>query len=112
MIGTKLRAFYERDKGRDLFDLWFALQQPEFDPEKAVSAFQHYIKEEGKNITRAMFEMNYAEKNESGSFAQDIGPLLAPTVDWDFVKAAINVFETFIPLLPGDKWKGQTAKNT
>jgi len=31
LLGTKIRAFYQRDKGRDLFDLWFALQQENFD---------------------------------------------------------------------------------
>ena len=81
LMGTKLRAFYERDKGRDLFDLWLALQRPGFDPQRAVSAFLHYIKEEGKYITRAMFEMNFAKKQEAGSFSQDISPLLAPNVN-------------------------------
>lgn len=105
LMGTKLRAFYERDKGRDLFDLWFALQQPTFDPMKAVKAFLYYIKEEKKHITRAMFEMNFAQKQESGSFAQDISPLLAPQIVWDYEKAAIEVYETFISLIPGTKWR-------
>jgi hypothetical protein len=86
--------------------LCFALQQPGFDPQKAVSAFLHYVKEKGENITRAMFEMNFIEKNESGSFAQDISPLLAPSIHWDFEKAVIDVYEKFISLLPGEKWKG------
>lgn len=106
LMGTKLRAFYERDKGRDLFDLWLALQRTDFDPKRAVSAFLHYIKEEGKHVTRAMFEMNFIEKQIAGSFAQDISPLLAPSVIWDFEKAAIEVYEKFISLLPGEKWKG------
>ncbi len=105
LMGTKLRAFYERDKGRDLFDLWFALQQSDFNPRRAVAAFLHYIRKEKKNITRAMFEMNFAEKQEAGSFAQDISPLLAPGINWNFENAAIEVYEKFIPLLPGEKWK-------
>ncbi len=40
------------------------------------------------------------------SFTQDISPLLAPNVNWDFEKAAIEVYEKFISLLPGEKWKG------
>lgn len=108
LIGTKLRAFYERDKGRDLFDLWFALQQSTFNPENAVGAFQHYTKKEGKNITRAMFEMNFTEKQVGGSFAEDISPLLAPNLDWNFEKAAIEVYEKIIPLLPGNKWEKVT----
>jgi len=106
LIGTKIRAFYERDKGRDLFDLWFALQQPNFNPEKAVEAFLYYIKEEKKNISRAMFEMNFVEKQTSGSFSQDISPLLAPGIGWDFEEAAIDIYDKFISLIPGEKWKG------
>ncbi len=105
LLGTKIRAFYQRDKGRDLFDLWFALQQENFDPKKAVTAFIEYIKAENKNITRAMFEMNFAEKLNAGSFNQDISPLLAPNIQWDFEKAAIDVFEKIIPLIPGKQWK-------
>lgn len=105
LMGTKIRAFYERDKGRDLFDLWYALQQEHFNPKQAVTAFLEYTKKQNKNITRALFEMNFAEKLESGLFTQDISPLLAPHIKWDFEKAAVEVFEKIIPLLPGDKWK-------
>lgn len=107
LMGTKLRAFYERDKGRDLFDLWFALQQSNFDAQKSVTAFLKYIKNEKKNITRAMFERNFFEKQTAGSFSQDISPLLAPEVNWNFEKAAEEVYEKFITLLPGEKWKGK-----
>lgn len=85
------------------FDLWFAIQQEYFDPKKAVLAFIEYKK--NKNITRAMFEMNFAEKLNSGSFSQDISPLLAPDIQWDFEKAAIDVFEKIILLIPGKQWK-------
>ncbi|HEX4045502.1 MAG TPA: nucleotidyl transferase AbiEii/AbiGii toxin family protein [Gammaproteobacteria bacterium] len=105
LLGTKIRAFYQRDKGRDLFDLWFALQQEHFDAKKAVTAFIEYTKKENKNITRAMFEMNFSEKLNAGSFSQDISPLLAPGIKWDFEKATVEVFEKIIPLLPGKKWK-------
>lgn len=107
LLGTKIRAFYQRDKGRDLFDLWFALQQENFNPKKAVAAFIEYTKNENKNITRAMFEMNFLEKLNTGSFSQDISPLLAPSVQWDFEKAAIEVFEKIICLIPGKPWKSK-----
>jgi predicted nucleotidyltransferase component of viral defense system len=106
LLGTKIRAFYERDKGRDLFDLWFALTQEHFNPKKAIDAFIEYSKKENKNITRALFEMNFAKKLDNGFFSQDISSLLAPDIEWDFEKAAIEVFEKIIQLLPGEKWKG------
>lgn len=68
-------------------------------------AFIEYVKKENKNINRAMFEMNFAEKLNSGSFSQDISPLLAPNIQWDFEKAAIDVFEKIIHLIPGKPWK-------
>lgn len=52
-----------------------------------------------------MFEMNFAEKLNAGSFSQDISPLLAPNIQWAFEKAAIEIFEKIIPLIPGRPWK-------
>ena len=56
-----------------------------------------------------MFEMNFAEKLNAGSFSQDISPLLAPDIQWDFEKAAVDVFEKIIPLIPGKQWKSNKA---
>lgn len=33
LLGTKLRALYQRRKGRDLFDLWYAMSKPTFNRE-------------------------------------------------------------------------------
>jgi hypothetical protein len=49
--------------------------------------------------------MNFAEKSNAGSFSQDISPLLAPNIQWNFEKAAIDVFEKIISLIPGKQWK-------
>jgi predicted nucleotidyltransferase component of viral defense system len=43
LLGTKLRALYQRRKGRDLFDLWLALTELEVDDEAVVSSYRHYI---------------------------------------------------------------------
>ena len=34
LLATKLRALYERKKGRDAFDLWLAIEEKDFDPQK------------------------------------------------------------------------------
>jgi len=108
LIGTKLRALYQRKKGRDLFDLWQVLQYESFDPQKAVTAFQYYMNQEKKPVTRAMFEKNLAEKLGASHFFQDIGPFLAPHVQWDFQQAGLLVQEKFLALLPGEKWAGKS----
>jgi predicted nucleotidyltransferase component of viral defense system len=80
LIATKLRALYQRRKGRDAFDLWLALQQENFNIEKAILAFNHYVDREKNRITRVLFEKNLADKLENQSFLDDIGPLLSPNL--------------------------------
>jgi predicted nucleotidyltransferase component of viral defense system len=45
LLGTKLRALYQRSKGRDLFDLWLALNEVDVDGEKVIDALGHYMGE-------------------------------------------------------------------
>jgi predicted nucleotidyltransferase component of viral defense system len=43
LIGTKIRALYERRKGRDLFDLYKVLQNEILSPDNAISCFKEYM---------------------------------------------------------------------
>lgn len=47
MLGTKLRALYQRRKGRDIFDLWYALTLGVAVPERVVACFERYMREGG-----------------------------------------------------------------
>ncbi len=47
LLATKLRALYQRKKGRDLFDLWFALEQDAVDTEALLRCFARYMAEGG-----------------------------------------------------------------
>ncbi len=40
LVATKIRALYQRSKGRDLFDLWLALDQLALDPNGILAAFE------------------------------------------------------------------------
>jgi len=42
LIATKLRALYQRSKGRDLFDIWLALTQTDLDSQRVLEAFRSY----------------------------------------------------------------------
>ena len=77
LLATKLRALYQRRKGRDLFDLAIALESPSVDPERVVAAFGEYMKRGGHRVTRRQFEENLAAKLTDPRFTADIGPLLA-----------------------------------
>ena len=107
LLGTKLRALYQRRKGRDLFDLAIALEKPAVDPARIVSAFSEYVEREGNRITRALFEKNLAAKLLTSQFTADITPLLASGYTWQMEKAAHDVSTRLIALLPGDPWKGE-----
>ncbi len=107
LLGTKLRALYQRRKGRDLFDLAVALENPAVDPARIISAFSEYVEREGNRITRALFEKNLTAKLASPQFTADITPLLASGYAWQIEKAAHDVSTRLIALLPGDPWKGE-----
>jgi predicted nucleotidyltransferase component of viral defense system len=101
LLGTKLRALYQRKKGRDLFDRAVALQTTSVEPDGIAETFARYMEHEGKRVTRAQFEQNLAAKLRDKQFAADIQPLLAAAYEWDRSKGAQVILERMIPALPG-----------
>jgi predicted nucleotidyltransferase component of viral defense system len=99
LLGTKLRALYQRRKGRDLFDLATALKNPTVDPTRIIAAFSAYMDQGGHNVTREQFERNLAAKLHDPQFTADIGPLLAPGYSSDIANAAKTVSSSLIALL-------------
>ena len=106
LLGTKLRALYQRKKGRDLFDLSLGLNHPEVDLDDLVAAFQQYISFGGTPITRAQFEANMAAKMSDPTFLDDVPGLLRTGIDYDPVDAWAGVHSAIITKLPGRPWKG------
>lgn len=106
LLCTKLRALYQRKKGRDLFDLWHALDQGRIDPPTLLACFDRYMAEDKRSVTRAQFEANMAQKRKQPDFRDEVGPLLRPGFSWDFEAAMDVVIENLVALLPGEPWKG------
>ena len=106
LLGTKLRALYQRKKGRDLFDLWHALETGRVDVPRVIACFRRYMIEGGHSATRAQFEENLEKKRRLPDFREDMGPLLRPRLTWDVDAAMNTVLERIIAFLPGDPWKG------
>ena len=104
LLATKLRALYQRRKGRDLFDLATALDGA--DPRRIVAAFDAYMEREDGRVTRALFERNLSGKLRDPRFGADIDPLLAHGYRWAMEEAAQEVSVRLIALLPGAPWKG------
>lgn len=84
LMATKLRAVYQRRKGRDLFDLWYVFSRDLVDIDSVVRIFHAYNTYNGITITREMFLRNMEEKRQNEDFRQDIRILLAPNTAYDF----------------------------
>jgi predicted nucleotidyltransferase component of viral defense system len=110
LLSTKLRALYQRKRGRDLFDLATALESAPVDPERIVAAFLAYMDRDGHRVTRAQFERNIAAKLRDAQFTADIGPLLAVGFSWDIERAAATVGSLLLARLPGEPWKGDAVE--
>jgi predicted nucleotidyltransferase component of viral defense system len=112
LLGTKLRALYQRKGGRDLFDLAVALGSRKANAERIVTVFLQYMEHGGHHITRALVEQNLAEKMRDPDFLADISPLLSDAYAWDPVAAATLVSQRLIDSLPGDPWREDGARST
>ena len=80
-MGTKLRALYQRKKGRDLFDLHKGLTVRECNVEKILECYRKYME---FVVDRAPsykeFVLNMNEKMQDEEFLTDVEPLLRPEV--------------------------------
>ena len=83
LLGTKLRALYQRRKGRDLFDLWIGLTEGHSDNEAIVRVFQRYMEAGGHHVTQEEFRKNLRDKIKSRNFLRDTEGLLRPGITYD-----------------------------
>jgi predicted nucleotidyltransferase component of viral defense system len=81
LIGTKIRALYQRRKGRDLFDLSLSAEASEIDPEDAVFCFKQYIALSGmKAPTGKEYLINLEKKMNGRLFISDTEGILRPGI--------------------------------
>ena len=84
LLATKLRALYQRRKGRDLFDLYYAVSNLKVDADKLISVYKRYMDvSKGKSPSQKEFLLNMGDKLEDPDFAGDIYALLRPNIDYD-----------------------------
>lgn len=105
LMGTKLRALYQRAKGRDLYDLWLGIEYLDMDCKKVIEAFQHYNQVNKIMISRAEFERNLLWKMQMQEFLKDVTLVLANDVNWSPQLGAGLIMENLIEKLPGEPWK-------
>ncbi len=87
LLGTKLRALYQRKKGRDLFDLWICLKNLNLSTQNTTRCFSQYMKHGGYTVTPKVFEENLKGKMADKRFTEDISPLLRPDISWNIEEA-------------------------
>lgn len=78
LMATKVRALYQRAKGRDVFDLWLALTALNVGPRAIAAAFMPYRPE---NWTPAKAEQNLREKLTKNAYRDDLRQLIRTPPD-------------------------------
>ncbi|MGM0944914.1 MAG: nucleotidyl transferase AbiEii/AbiGii toxin family protein [Bacteroidota bacterium] len=85
LLGTKLRALYQRRKGRDLYDMFIALsQQPDLDKEALLHSYREYMKFSVQHPpTQKQYLLNMEAKMQDAEFLGDTTALLRPDVPYN-----------------------------
>ena len=86
LLGTKLRALYQRKKGRDLFDLYVALRSPDvtINLDNVVTCYQRYMEfVVEKAPTYKQFIQNMELKMQDEEFLGDTQHLLRDGATFD-----------------------------
>jgi predicted nucleotidyltransferase component of viral defense system len=85
LLGTKMRALYQRRKGRDLFDLHRALVQvSELDKDALLQCYHAYMSFVVDDPpSQKVYLQNMEAKMQDDGFIGDIAALLRPTETYD-----------------------------
>jgi predicted nucleotidyltransferase component of viral defense system len=96
LLGTKLRALYQRRKGRDLFDLYKALSMQNINIEDIIRCYREYIGFVVDNPpTQKEYLQNMELKMQDTEFLDDTNLLLRPddkynpTEAWELVRSQL-----------------------
>ncbi len=97
LLGTKLRALYQRRKGRDLFDMAYAVEKKTVDDDKVLRCWKRYITFGGKTApTSGEFSENMAAKLATQDYASDLALMLRTGMHFDADKAFEIIRNRFI----------------
>lgn len=100
LIGTKLRALYQRRKGRDLFDMWFVTMNTLINVDRVIEVFSKYCAYNNVRISGEEFIKNLEQKKNHRDFRNDMSVLLSPNLNWNFEEAYQFVMDKVISRIP------------
>jgi predicted nucleotidyltransferase component of viral defense system len=101
LLGTKLRALYQRRKGRDLFDLWKALTTAKVNPELVIKCYKEYMSFSLEKAipTKKQFILNLEAKRNDAEFLGDTVALLRPEEKYNQDEAFELVLKNLVELM-------------
>ena len=99
-MATKLRALYQRRKGRDLFDVWYAVDRKLINLDKVFDIFFEYNAYNNVKISGEDFIKNIELKKNHRDFNMDMRVLLPSKLHWNFDEAYQFVLDNVISRLP------------
>ena len=103
LLGTKLRALYQRKKGRDLFDLYVALLRRDVNVEEVLQCYKKYMEFVVDKVpSYKQFVNNMEEKMSDAEFVGDLQALLRPDISYDAHQAYPLIYQTFIDKMEGN----------
>lgn len=100
LLGTKMRALYQRRKGRDLFDLYVGLTKGQFDADEIIQCYNRYMAFTVENLpTYKQFVNNMEAKMTDEEFLGDTMGLLRPEMSFEPLSSYQLVKESLIDRL-------------
>lgn len=100
LLGTKLRALYQRKKGRDLFDLYIFLKNSDVNDDDIIRCYKRYIGFMTHHTpTWKEWMINMNNKIQDPEFLNDVFPILRPGTSFDPQKGWSLVQNRLIDLL-------------
>lgn len=96
MLGTKIRALYQRRKGRDLYDVYKSINQLDVDIDAVIKCYREYMSFSVDNVPgKKLFILNMEDKITNSEFLRDMvaiihpGEYYDPVAAWDLVREKI-----------------------
>lgn len=99
LLSTKLRALYQRSKGRDLFDLWYGLVREKPEVGKIIKSFKKYLAHQGLTVPQKEFKNNLELKLQDSDFKNDFSAFLRSDISYSLEEAYRLVNEKLISRL-------------
>lgn len=97
LVSTKIRALYQRKKGRDLFDMWLGLTELGLSGLRLLAVFEPY---RPAGLTAELAVANLRSKLADEAFRNDLVPLLgAVPAGYDIDQAAALVIDEVLSKL-------------